>query len=763
MRIAIDARLNAYRQGGISQYTRQLLIALAEVSSEDQFVSFQHRDQLRPLAIAPNVVRRTALTPPHHRFEPWTLPLEVLLARPDVLHCPDFIAPLRRPCPAVVTIHDLAFMHYPEILDDAASAYYSQVKTNAPRADAIIAVSEATRQDISQYLDIPIEQIDVIYEAAAPLYSRLALREGEARVLNATPVAAGTFMLFVSTLEPRKNLPTLLQALRICIDRRPDADYQLVVVGRRGWRDDAIFAAVRDLQLGDHVLFAGGVGQYDLRWLYNACRLYVNPSLYEGFGLPLLEAMACGAACLAAATSSLPEIGGPAAIYVPPLEADQWADEIEALWDDEERRAELGRLGLARAAQFSWLRAARETLKVYRRAAERIVPKPAGAPAPDLAAEEIAGVVSLRSTALSPADPRACLRCGATMLAGELQHGIAMRAPELLRDGRSQAPRAWACPQCGHVELVVDWAALADLAASAPPPEIIRVVGALAPIVPIEFAQVDQPAEAPASDAAPANLDTVDQVAAGAPFDTPGGDAAPAPDSAEDERVDPGAPAYLETVEDGAVELAQPVDAPAHAEPEEAVAELAAPDDLPEQAELVEDAAAELAQPVDAPAHAEPEQATPAEQPPAVELLLPGAPPEQAELVEEAVAELAQPADPPAHAEQPAPNELAEEQAAAEAMVGEARIGNLVTLNGVAVTHDEILEVAAELENHADETATVPASGVSDARSPNGTVEPPKAKAPRKPRQPRQAQPEAAVPSQAPKRRQNRSKRKPTS
>ena len=234
MRIAIDARLNAYRQGGIPQYTRQLITALADVATEDQIVSFQHRDQLRPLAIAPNVVRRTALTPPHHRFEQWTLPLEVLLARPDVLHCPDFIAPTRRSCPAVVTIHDLAFMHYPEILDASARAYYGQVISNAPRADAIIAVSESTRQDIAQFLDIPIEQIDVIYEAAAPLYTQLELREGEARVLNSTPVAAGTFMLFVSTLEPRKNLPTLLQALRICY--RPAAGGRLSAGDRRAAR-----------------------------------------------------------------------------------------------------------------------------------------------------------------------------------------------------------------------------------------------------------------------------------------------------------------------------------------------------------------------------------------------------------------------------------------------------------------------------------------------------------------------------------------------
>ncbi len=484
MRIAIDARLNAYRQGGIPQYTRQLLTALAAAAPNEQFISLQHRDQLRPLVIAPNVQRRTALTPPHHRFEQWSLPVELLLARPSVLHSPDFIAPLRRPCPAVVTIHDLAFMHYPEILDDSARAYYGQVRTNAPRADGIIAVSEATRQDIAQFLDIPIEQIDVIYEAAAPLYQPIALREGEARVLNATPLAANTFLLFVSTLEPRKNLPTLLQALRICLDRRPDAGYRLVVVGRRGWRDDAIFDAVRDLKLADHVLFTGGVGQYDLRWLYNACRLYVNPSLYEGFGLPLLEAMACGAACLAAATSSLPEIGGDAAVYVPPLDADVWADEIEALWENDDRRAELSRLGRARAQRFSWARAARETLSVYRRAAERRLPS-AETPALNGAAQlaEPAGALfalpSAGRSAPTPGGPRQCVRCGTELAPGPLQHRLAVRAADAAAG--EQPPRLWACPSCGHVELVVDWPTLIKAAApaqGAPKPLLAEVESA---------------------------------------------------------------------------------------------------------------------------------------------------------------------------------------------------------------------------------------------------------------------------------------------
>lgn len=511
MRIAIDARLNAYRQGGIPQYTRQLLAGLAEVAPEDQFISLQHRDQLRPLAIAPNVVRRTLLTPPHHRFEQWALPLELLLARPDVLHSPDFIAPLRRACPAVVTIHDLAFMHYPEILDQSASAYYGQVKTNAPRADAIIAVSEATRQDIAQFLDIPIEQIDVIYEAAAPHYTQVELREGEARVLSATPVAAKSFMLFVSTLEPRKNLPTLLQALRICLDRQPGAGYRLVVAGRRGWRDDAIFEAVRDLKLGDHVFFAGGVGQYDLRWLYNACRIYINPSLYEGFGLPLLEAMACGAPCLAAATSSLPEIGGQAAIYVPPLEPDVWADEIEALWDDEERRAELGRLGLARAQQFSWLRAARETHRVYRRAVEQVVSRPATLastqPAPEPAEElEFAPVPRAE---IAPGQPRPCLRCGTALQAGELQRGMLVLSGEPGANGHGLAPRTWACPRCGHVELVIDWSARPGIPADTSPAAEPGRVDSMLTLVPIELpaeSLSDQPDQAGRDDVLPVEV-----------------------------------------------------------------------------------------------------------------------------------------------------------------------------------------------------------------------------------------------------------------
>jgi glycosyltransferase involved in cell wall biosynthesis len=371
MRFVIDARLNAYRRGGIPTYTRALLGALAAAAPADQFMVLQHRDHLRPLAIAPNVTRRTAYTPPHHRLEPLTLTAELLATRPSVVHFPDFIAPRVRPFPAVVTIHDLAFLRFPEILTDDARAFYRQVGASAARAQGIIAVSQATRNDISELLNIAPERIDVVYEAAAPLFAPLDLLPAETRTIDNHLIEVDSFLLFVSTIEPRKNLPLLLQALRICLDRRPAAEYRLLVVGARGWRDDAVFQLVNQLNLGEHVTFLGAVSSQDLRWLYSACRVYVNPSRYEGFGLPLLEAMACGAACLAADTTSLPEVGGTAARYLPVDDAGAWADAIAELWDDEPARGELGRLGRARAQEFTWSRAARETLAVYRRAVQR--------------------------------------------------------------------------------------------------------------------------------------------------------------------------------------------------------------------------------------------------------------------------------------------------------------------------------------------------------------------------------------------------------
>jgi glycosyltransferase involved in cell wall biosynthesis len=367
MRIGIDARLNAYRQGGIAQYTRLLLAAMAPLVGDDTLIALQHRRQPQPMTVARNVGRSLLYTPPHNRFEPLALPIELLPQRLDLLHCPDFVAPRLRACPAVVTIHDLAFLRFPEILDADARRYYGQVRASAHAAQAVIAVSESTRADIVDLLGLPPERVDVVYEAAAPYFHPAKIGEAEERTINARPLRAAGFALFVSTIEPRKNLETLLRALRACLDRQPLAGYRLAIAGVRGWLDAPIFDLIRELRLADHLDFLGWPQPDDLIWLYSACRLYLNPSLYEGFGLPVLEALACGAPCVVADTSSLPEVAGDAALLIPPRDVAAWAAALEDLWADASARGELARRGPAQAARFSWERAARETLAIYRR------------------------------------------------------------------------------------------------------------------------------------------------------------------------------------------------------------------------------------------------------------------------------------------------------------------------------------------------------------------------------------------------------------
>jgi glycosyltransferase involved in cell wall biosynthesis len=496
MRIVVDARLNHYRRGGIPEYTRQLVSALAPIAAGDQIITLQHSEHRQPLVVAPNVRRSTIFTPPHHRFEQVSLPLELARLRPDLLHCPDFVAPARSPCPAVITVHDLAFMRYPEILDDDARRYYGQVQAAAQRAQGVIAVSEATRRDMVELLNLPAERINVVYEAADAAFQPRTVGESQQRTLGDHTLAVGSFALFVSTLEPRKNLTTLLQALRVCIDRRPSAGYRLAVVGAKGWRYQPIFDALEELRLGDHVLLLGSVPPDDLRWLYGACRLYANPSLYEGFGLPLLEALACGAPALVSNSSSLPEIAGDAAVLLPPQDVSAWADALEQLWHNDDHRAALSLAGPAQAARFSWQRAATETYAVYRRVAGLPVveavaavvePPPvavASVPAPIAQVEAVATVVEpppvvevVRVPApvveavtpvvvpppvavasvpapvevSSPVDPQGCLRCGASLAEGSLIPGLVWWQPT---GGTAPRPlRALACLGCGHVEL----------------------------------------------------------------------------------------------------------------------------------------------------------------------------------------------------------------------------------------------------------------------------------------------------------------------
>ena len=366
MKIGIDARLVYYQKAGIGQYTTRLAQALAAVDSDNSYTILQSRKGGAPLAEGATVRCRKMWTPPHHRWEQWLLPLELRPLGLDLLHCPDFIPPFRRSCPAVITVHDLAFLRFPGLLTDESKSYYGQIFRAVQSADHIIAVSESTKRDLVALAGADERKITVVYEAAGEMFC--PAQAATVRAAKQRYGIAGPYLLFVSTIEPRKNIPFLLQAYARMKETWPtgSASPRLVLAGKKGWLYESIFEVLDQLGLGDSVICTGGVAIEDLPALYSGALCFVLPSLYEGFGLPVLEAMSCGAPVIASNTSSLPEVVGDAAILVDPQDLLGLAAAMQRLCQDEALRRQMSGRGVTQAARFSWQRAARETLAVYR-------------------------------------------------------------------------------------------------------------------------------------------------------------------------------------------------------------------------------------------------------------------------------------------------------------------------------------------------------------------------------------------------------------
>ncbi len=370
MRIGIDARLVHYSQAGIAQYTTHLVRALARINSEDQFLLLQSRKEPEPLVDQPNFRRKGLWTPSHHRLEQYILGVELIRMQLDVLHSPDFIPPVHWPGTnfrSVITVHDLAFLLYPNFLTPQAARHYGQIDRAVRRADHIIAVSQSTKDDLIRLLGVPERKVTVIYEASNPIYRPVDRAEAWSKVKELYPNLPEHFFLFVGTLEPRKNIPTLLKAYRLLQQDYKVDHAKLVLAGRPGWLFDDIFRMVQDLELEQHTVFLGRVPTEALLYLYNSAIALVHPAYYEGFGLPALEAMACGTPVITTNVSSLPEVVGDAALLVSPEDAEDLAVQMWRVLSDERLRDRLRTKGLGRAASFSWDRAARETLNIYRR------------------------------------------------------------------------------------------------------------------------------------------------------------------------------------------------------------------------------------------------------------------------------------------------------------------------------------------------------------------------------------------------------------
>ncbi len=355
-----------YTVGGISQYIIQLSSAIAEMDSNNEYTILCSRKDRRSYLPekAHNFRRVNVWTPAHHRFERWAFALEIAPLRLDVLHSPDFIPPRFGAGSRIVTIHDLNFWYYPEFLTQDSLRYYrDQIAWAVSEADRISVDSDSTREDVIKQLNANPRKVVTIPLAAAPIFNNEHARSEVNKTLSALDIVEG-FVLFVGTLSPRKNLETLIKAFTR-LQRTSGPSRQLVIVGNRGWLNEGIFDAMNSTELDDEVLHFESLNDVQLAHLYSAAGVLALPSFYEGFGLPLLEAMQCGCPVIASNTSSLPEVAGSAGILLDPLDVNGWADAIGTVLSDQALRGNMIARGFKQASRFSWERSARETIALY--------------------------------------------------------------------------------------------------------------------------------------------------------------------------------------------------------------------------------------------------------------------------------------------------------------------------------------------------------------------------------------------------------------
>ena len=292
------------------------------------------------------------------------MPMDSWLPYSDVFHATDHLLPPLRRAGSVFTVHDLIFLHFPEYHLPLNRWYLSLMLPRfLRRADALIAVSENTKRDVVKLMQIPPDKITVIYEGVNPAYRPLDDSAARDRVREKYRLPA-EYILYFGTLEPRKNLLTLLDAYHALLVRG-QAIPSLVLAGRKGWLYQPVFARVRALGLEDRVHFTDYVDEQDAPVIMNAASVFVYPSLYEGFGLPPLEAMACGTPVICSNASSLPEVVGDGGLLFEPRDVGALANAIARVLADAELRTQLRARGIEQARKFTWERAARETLAVY--------------------------------------------------------------------------------------------------------------------------------------------------------------------------------------------------------------------------------------------------------------------------------------------------------------------------------------------------------------------------------------------------------------
>ena len=360
MRIGLDLTHCFQRNSGFQRYAINLARTLISINSDDEFVLFFRQEIPGELLDCPYECR---VIPPHHQFfsEQITLLDQINKSKLDLFHSTGFAGPVFYTGKKIHTVHDASVFIFPESMKSFQKLYWKYLlKLSLQTSIGVLTVSNSSKDGISKYYGIPHSKIDVIHLAADQDFTMILEDE---RLQNTRKMLGipEKFFLMVSTLEPRKNHLRAIQAFsRYQIDH---PEYSLVLVGRRGWLFEPIFTEICNLGIQKKVVFLDNITNQQLVDLYNLAKLLVYPSIYEGFGFPILEAMACGCLVLTSNVSSMPEIAGDAAIYVDPYSVDSiFHGMVEAMSSNSKR---LVNSGLQRAKEFSWNKVAQQTQQAY--------------------------------------------------------------------------------------------------------------------------------------------------------------------------------------------------------------------------------------------------------------------------------------------------------------------------------------------------------------------------------------------------------------
>jgi glycosyltransferase involved in cell wall biosynthesis len=376
--IALNAMQVRAAKSGVGQYIHALLESLLDHAGAHSFTvycstqnagnyDFPNAKLTLKTWGMPETARSLRLM-----YEYAFLPNEIRNSGHDLFHGMSNFLPIRKMCPYVVTIHDLSYFVQPWRCRFVRRRYwYLMTRRTVKVADRIITVSENSRHDIGRYFPEARERIVVIPEAAHQRFQPLNKSRGQSLIIDTARfnLDGRPFLLYVGTLEPGKNVKRIIEAFDLIADRYPE--HLLVLAGGKGWLYEPILEAAQRAKAASRILFTGHVSDSEVVELLNYCEAFVYPSLYEGFGLPPLEAMACGAPVIASNSSSLPEVTGDAALAVHPESVQEIAQAMRDLLANPSKRADLRARGLERAQLFSWKKAARQTLDVYEDLARR--------------------------------------------------------------------------------------------------------------------------------------------------------------------------------------------------------------------------------------------------------------------------------------------------------------------------------------------------------------------------------------------------------